>query len=147
MVDYFDFPGPWFAMSTIMGVSLLLYNFAVQHWISYCIVTPLIFSCQGGVFALAPTVAASAFGPVQGATVFAYLWSAFAAASFAGPPLTRKLSDLGGWYLVWGTFGAAAIFAGALAFALPPGALPFGKPIPLPPPPPPASGPSNSSAA
>jgi hypothetical protein len=118
LVDSYGFKGPWLVMCTFMGMSLVLYKLSSKSVVPFSLATCMIFCCQGGAFAMAPTISAAIFGPVLGAPVFAYLWSSFAAASIAGPPLTRALSSAGGWQLTWVVFGAGALGSGVLMQAI-----------------------------
>ena len=111
-VDHLGFKKPFFALVVVQSLNTFFFPIAAKIGPSaFLLSTCVSFFLLGGVFSMAPTCCASAFGPDIAASVYSLVFSAFAIASIGGVQLARQLIPSLGWTSVFYFLAAATALA------------------------------------
>eukprot|EP00747_Dinoflagellata_sp_TGD_P148326 gnl/TRDRNA2_/TRDRNA2_176914_c2_seq6.p2 gnl/TRDRNA2_/TRDRNA2_176914_c2~~gnl/TRDRNA2_/TRDRNA2_176914_c2_seq6.p2 ORF type:complete len:122 (+),score=21.85 gnl/TRDRNA2_/TRDRNA2_176914_c2_seq6:48-368(+) len=80
--------------------------------------TVVMLFCMGGNFALFPAETFRKFG-ANGSMVYGFMFSAFGFAAVLGPVASKALLAMGGYGMVFRTYGLLALVATSITFMLP----------------------------
>lgn len=116
MIDFFGFKRPFAAMLVLQATNTALTPAAANsaNKFLFLLSTCLAFFCLGGVFSMAPTCCAIAFGSASAPSIYSLLFSAFAVASLGGVQLAKKLVPIFGWTPVYHILAVASLAPFAL---------------------------------
>lgn len=116
MIDFFGFKKPFAAMLVLQAANTALTPAAANsaNKFLFLLSTCLAFFCLGGVFSMAPTCCAIAFGSANAPSIYSLLFSAFAVASLGGVQLAKKLVPIFGWTPVYHILAIASVAPFAL---------------------------------
>ena len=93
---------------------MLTYEASANSKSTFMMNTCALFFCLAGNLALMPSAVQRMFGPMQGATIYGFFFSAFAVASICGGFLTKALAAQLGWGGVFRVMAAMSVLASLL---------------------------------
>ena len=112
--DVIGFKNSYTILTIFQTISMLTYEASANSKSTFMMNTCALFFCLAGNLALMPSAVQRMFGPMQGATIYGFFFSAFAVASICGGFLTKALAAQLGWGGVFRVMAAMSVLASLL---------------------------------